>query len=258
MGLCVRRRAGPRSDAGQVASSYYSVSPLSPHAGASDRQQCLAEGGEWTTPLAPLGHEPGAPHRRVTESPRGRRHARGLAPKGPTRHSLGEPARGGAMSPEGGLQRPWRRECRAIGMARSREAPRQGAVRAGVFRRALPGATLRSARWAWRGGEVTSTRCPPGLSWLRRHELGGGRRQENETAPSDGGICLPGPAWDGTPLAQGAQARAGGAEHGPVLRVAETHQALPAAGEEGAAGDAGDTHSLEDMHGGGDGVGTAE
>ena len=75
-----------------------------------------------------------------------------MAPKGPIHHSPGqrpgESAGGGAMSPEGGLQRPWRRECRAIGVARSLEAPRQGAVRAGAFPRALPEATLRSARWA--------------------------------------------------------------------------------------------------------------
>ena len=64
--------------------------------------------------------------------------------------------RGKTVSPEGGLQRPWRRECRAIGVARSLEAPLQGAVRAGALPRALPGATLRSARWAWRGGERRS------------------------------------------------------------------------------------------------------
>ena len=98
-----------------------------------------------------------------------------MAPKGPIHHSPGQrpgESAGGSMSPEGGLQRPWRRECWAIGVARSLEAPRQGAVRAGAFPRALPGATLRSARWAWRGGERPSLplslrHCPtrdPGLA----------------------------------------------------------------------------------------------
>ena len=45
--------------------------------------------------------------------------------------------RGGAMGSEGGLRRRWRRECRAIGVARSLAAPLQGAVRAGAFPQAL-------------------------------------------------------------------------------------------------------------------------
>ena len=68
--------------------------------------------------------------------------------------------RGKIVSPEGGLQGPWRRECRAIGVARSLEAPLQGAVRAGALPWALPGATLRSARWAWRGSEQRSLPLP--------------------------------------------------------------------------------------------------
>ena len=74
-----------------------------------------------------------------------------MAPKGPIHHSPGQrpgESAGGGMSPEGGLQRPWRRESRAIGVVRSLEAPLQGAMRAGALARALPGATLRSARWA--------------------------------------------------------------------------------------------------------------
>ena len=55
----------------------------------SRRRRISQEGGEWTTPLVPLGHEPGTPYSRVAGSPPGRRRTRRAGadgPQGPTRH----------------------------------------------------------------------------------------------------------------------------------------------------------------------------
>ena len=131
--------------------------------GRDARRQCLAERGRvdgsagatrprtWHS-LSPDGRTPS----RKTPHPEGwpqwpQRGRFNIAPGSARGNRRGVP-----MSPGGGLQRPWRRECRAIGVARTLEAPRQGAVRTGAFPRALPGARLRSARCAWRGGERPS------------------------------------------------------------------------------------------------------
>ena len=98
-----------------------------------------------------------------------------LAPKGPIHRSPrqrpGESA-GVPMSPGGGLQRPRRRECRAIAVARSLEAPLQGAGRGDAFPWALPRATVRPARWAC--GQWTVERNGGGGEAGRREAGDGG------------------------------------------------------------------------------------